>query len=316
MDIEVLIAAVFKRTPIWDKRHKLHSNRNSVDRYWKEISNEIIEDEAKVRKKWKYLRDQFSVELGKLPVRRSGDAAEDDLQSKWPYFSQLLFLKDIVKPRASSGNLSSGRKSTQQTYEYDASQASTGGDRLDEDEDDNQTTQDSNQDEIVSENIEEGGTENNEENGTENVKKDSVHNNLTSPASTSTVTPVTKRRRTLNDTFNASVLEIEKRKLEYLEAKSKRNKDQEDEHLLFFKSLLPHVRKIPQSRILSFRCRVQELVNQSAYNETAICTQPSTSSSPFSCSNSSGYGVPNQNIPPSDDNTTAYNFSLTDYTDL
>lgn len=89
--------------------------------------------------------------------------------------------------------------------------------------------------------------------------------------------------RTLNETFTGSVLDIEKRKLEYLQAKSKRNKDQEEEHLLFSKRLLPHVRKILQSRILSFRCRVQEFVNQSAYYERAICMQPSTSSA-FTCS--------------------------------
>lgn len=44
MDKDLLIAAVFEKTPIWDKRHKLHSNRNVVDKYWKEISVEMKED--------------------------------------------------------------------------------------------------------------------------------------------------------------------------------------------------------------------------------------------------------------------------------
>lgn len=44
MDIDVLIAAVFKRTPISDKRHKLHSNQNAVDRYCKEIRKEMNYD--------------------------------------------------------------------------------------------------------------------------------------------------------------------------------------------------------------------------------------------------------------------------------
>ena len=58
-----------------------------------------------LRKKWKYLRDQFSVEFGKIKPPRSGDPAGESYESKWPHYRSLLFLKDIVKPRASSSNL-------------------------------------------------------------------------------------------------------------------------------------------------------------------------------------------------------------------
>jgi len=58
-----------------------------------------------LRKKWKYLRDQFAVELGKIPPSRSGDAEDSASTSKWPDFQSLLFLKDIVRPRFSTGNL-------------------------------------------------------------------------------------------------------------------------------------------------------------------------------------------------------------------
>ncbi|XP_050315311.1 uncharacterized protein LOC126749663 [Anthonomus grandis grandis] len=105
MDIEILIASVYKKCPIWDKKSKLHSNRNVVDKCWKEIAEEMKEDENKLRKKWKYIRDQFSVELGKFPPPRSGDAANDTPTSKWPYFKLLLFLKDTVMPRKLKGNL-------------------------------------------------------------------------------------------------------------------------------------------------------------------------------------------------------------------
>ena len=58
------------------------------------------------------MRNQFSVELGKCLPPRSGDAAEDRNISKWPYFFQLSFLRDTVKPRASNGNLFRNEKLT------------------------------------------------------------------------------------------------------------------------------------------------------------------------------------------------------------
>ena len=57
-----------------------------------------------LKKKWKYLRDQFAVEFGKVQPLRSGQAAHAET-SKWQHFAALMFLKDIVKPRMSSGNL-------------------------------------------------------------------------------------------------------------------------------------------------------------------------------------------------------------------
>ena len=61
-----------------------------------------------LRKKWKYLRDQFSVEIGKIKPPRSGDPGGESCEPKWPHY-RSLFLKDIVKPRASSSNLKSDR---------------------------------------------------------------------------------------------------------------------------------------------------------------------------------------------------------------
>nr|CAI5851851.1 unnamed protein product [Callosobruchus analis] len=105
--------------------------------------------------------------------------------------------------------------------------------------------------------------------------------------STFNITPVTARKkRRLHDSFNASVLEIENKKLEYLESKRlKPNKEPEDEHLLFFKSLLPHVRKIPESRILFFRTVIQNVVQEYCYQNTdLLLSRPSTATSSYSSS--------------------------------
>ncbi|CAH0401932.1 unnamed protein product [Chilo suppressalis] len=108
VDNEVLIALVFDKELLWDKRNKFHSNRNVTNKCWKEICLEMKQDENKIRKRWRYLRDQFAVELGKIPPSRSGDEATT-VCPKWPYLKPLLFLKSVVKARASTGNLTRRR---------------------------------------------------------------------------------------------------------------------------------------------------------------------------------------------------------------
>ena len=41
MDVELLIAKVYERQPVWNKWNKHHGNRNVVDRLWAEISQEL-----------------------------------------------------------------------------------------------------------------------------------------------------------------------------------------------------------------------------------------------------------------------------------
>ena len=41
MDIEQLISKIFEKSPLWDKKNKLHAKRNVVDKLWGEISKEL-----------------------------------------------------------------------------------------------------------------------------------------------------------------------------------------------------------------------------------------------------------------------------------
>lgn len=59
------------------------------------------------------------------------------------------------------------------------------------------------------------------------------------------------------------MLDKERQKLEYLE--NKRSQNEDDNNLLFLKSLLPHIRKIPQERLLSFRNDFQKQVDDYTY---------------------------------------------------
>jgi hypothetical protein len=59
--------------------------------------------EDKLRKKWKYFRDQFGIEVSKLKRPWSGDEGGKTQTSKWQYFKSLYFLRDIIKSRPTSG---------------------------------------------------------------------------------------------------------------------------------------------------------------------------------------------------------------------
>lgn len=56
------------------------------------------------------MRDQFVIEHGKIRVPRSGDGASTSYEPKWPYYKSLLFLKDIIKARKSSGKLTKWKR--------------------------------------------------------------------------------------------------------------------------------------------------------------------------------------------------------------
>lgn len=112
--------------------------------------------------------------------------------------------------------------------------------------------------------------------------------------------PAIKRKRDSNS-FNEEMIEIEHQKLRYLQEKANKRQREvdEDDHSSFFKSLLPHVRKIPPNKILSFRGRIQQIVDEYAYGQSALYVptpliSPSgsaySSSSLYSASAPSTYG--------------------------
>ena len=60
---------------------------------------------AVLRNKWKNLRDSFNVEFGKIKPPLSSDHRGESYEPKCLPYRSLLFLKDKVKPRASSRNI-------------------------------------------------------------------------------------------------------------------------------------------------------------------------------------------------------------------
>lgn len=196
--------------------------------------------ENTARKKWKYLRDQFAVELGKIPPLRSGDCGDSGTMSKWPYFRALMFLKDIVTARQSSGNLCTIASTTIEPGETSVPASET------------QSTS------------EQGGNVELETEGCTETFGDGTSGTSSITLPTTSTTPAGKRKRVSTENFNECILNLEKQKVQYLQEKAARQHDDED--LQFFKSLLPHVRRIPDVHKLSFRNKVQELVQTFAYH--------------------------------------------------
>lgn len=203
-----------------------------------------------IRKKWKYLRDQFTVELGKITPSRSGDPAGATYEPKWPHFKSLLFLKDVVKPRQSTSNLTCARKVILQTCNDDTAHTEEGEEGLDNVGfiENNENEQESNEDMFES-----------------TIVADPAEHVDSGEMSSSTQTFGRKRKRNEgNAKYNETIIEIEKKKVQFLEA-ALTNRGEESEDMFFFRSLLPHVSNIPVNMKLRFRNRIQEVVEEFAY---------------------------------------------------
>nr|CAI5829817.1 unnamed protein product [Callosobruchus analis] len=88
-------------------KHKHYHNRLLVDREWTRIAADLQETKEVVKNKWKNLRDRFKKELNKIPKYRSGDDGENASQynSTWSHFESMLFLRHILTPKATEGNI-------------------------------------------------------------------------------------------------------------------------------------------------------------------------------------------------------------------
>ncbi|XP_039968384.1 uncharacterized protein LOC120780174 [Bactrocera tryoni] len=100
MNVEELISEVFSRPALWDQKNKCYHNRVLVEKLWMSVASEMkipsklhcwhrqylatqskksvynynTWNQGRLKKKWKYLRDQFRCEVRKIPTPKSGDA--------------------------------------------------------------------------------------------------------------------------------------------------------------------------------------------------------------------------------------------------
>ena len=75
--------------------------------------------------------------------------------------------------------------------------------------------------------------------------------------------PRKRKRNGINAKYNETIIATEKQKAKFLEEAIK-NRQPENEDLLFFRSLLPHVNNKPANMKLRFRNRIQQVVDEFA----------------------------------------------------
>lgn len=183
-----------------------------------------------VKGKWRNLRDNFRRELSKLQTSRSGDAGGNSKKPKWAYFENMLFLRETLTARPSSGNI---------TISEDDGEAN---DNPDKDCDDNIQNESHDTDE---------GSEKNE----------GINENDTFRTPASEIL-INKHRKSLNknktkkENIHEQLLRIEQKKLETFTSLSANSGDS-DYHFLM--SLLPIMKQLPPLKNMQMRLNIQQL---------------------------------------------------------
>lgn len=214
-----------------------------------------------LRKKWKNLRDYFGTEYSKRPVSRSGDSADcQSWTSKWQYFNQMLFLKDIVAPRKCSGSLGNlvhtvnevATESEDSVHSFKVLGSTSP---------------------VSSVNSEHTSINLNANNEADDNIQDATSPTLTQMETSLCPTPPPnsrgKKRKVefcakTNSSQYDKLIDLEQQKLKLLTERYQSQDDNNDD-LLFFKSLIPYVQNIPVERKMAFRSRVQMLVDEFTY---------------------------------------------------
>lgn len=171
-----------------------------------------------------------------------------DYTSQWKYFKSLLFLKDQFTPRKGGGNLIEDAQET--ILEESTTNLSQDGRGNDYDSQNSMSM--------------EGQT------------IESARDILSSRPSTSP-DKKSQKKRSNQHSLGDALLQVEKDKLQYLKEK-RAKREEDDEDLNFFKSLLPHVTKFSAYDKMEYRIRVmkitQELLNPTRSTASASSDYP------------------------------------------
>nr|CAI5856881.1 unnamed protein product [Callosobruchus analis] len=105
--MEALISEAQRRNILWNKKNPRYKDRLFVDKEWNAVAHSTGFSKEEAKRKWRNLRDQFAKELKKVREPRSGDPTDEDghYTGRWQYFASLQFLKGIVAPRSTEGNV-------------------------------------------------------------------------------------------------------------------------------------------------------------------------------------------------------------------
>lgn len=189
-----------------------------------------------VKTKWRNLRDTFRVILAKCKGAPSGSSGDLCVQPTWPYYQQMLFLKDHMQHRPSSGSL---QKSTKVSISAARSHANSEvADMLDIE------ILDSSDFDIPFSSF---GSQEDIESSTNEV-----------------FSPVPKKKNKKTH-WTDQIVEIEQNKLEIFKERANAENEENDEDWHFFKSMMPHMKAIAPKEKLSCFIKIQQIIEQFAY---------------------------------------------------
>ncbi|GFN92826.1 transcription factor adf-1 [Plakobranchus ocellatus] len=272
VSVNALIDSVRKRPAIWDRSNEFYSRRQTADTCWRDISKELNYDEFQLRKKWKYLRDNFSVEYGKT---LSEGPHGGRFVSRWHYYSSLTFLKSNVTPRSS---VQTGAQKYQTKRQEQLLMR-----RLEQElEVDHSSREDSK--ETIPDICTSGSSlgtsgptselreaERDEDLSDVGSRENQETDRLNHPNTETSLAGKGKKRKPNEGVhFYKDMLDPPDKKTRWVpgmpSSRTHPTASEADDHdIMFFKSLLPHVRLIAQHLKLRFQIKVQELVQEFAY---------------------------------------------------
>lgn len=223
------------------------------------------------RKAWENLRDTFRRKLKTDTETKSGQGRSEIV--KWPFFNTMMFLKDVMIPRESSGNL----PLTYDENELSPSNLSNATLEDVDEENSNDTEADIN---CSIREPEASGSE-----FTSFAKpqsKQQPSNSLKRKKKNDNDTILSKKQK--QNSYDSQVLEIERRKINLMEKRFSRptNTHQDDQDYAFFMSLLPSVKQLNQIEKMRLRMKIMNDVTDALEAHQFVKEVNSSIDSPLS----------------------------------
>ncbi|XP_030764700.1 uncharacterized protein LOC115888949 [Sitophilus oryzae] len=263
---EQIISAVYKNPTIWNPRHRDHKNKTVLSALWKEISDTLESDVETVKRKWKGLKDYYRAEMKRNAKPPSDEEGGTSKTSVWPYFKLMAFLNDTMRTRERGTTLKEINITDSYThFLVDSKTNSNSMDQIsikeegDQDEPDNSET-DQYEGEIYDESQYKEPNRSNPQSESAFAYVEYV--DIPSTSNTKLNEEITEKKRKLStDNYRQKLVETESKKTKLHEKDG-----DEDDDLLFFKSLIPDFKLLPRTSKMSLRIKYQQLLYEETIN--------------------------------------------------
>ncbi|KAL4135497.1 hypothetical protein QTP88_007103 [Uroleucon formosanum] len=258
--MELLISEVQKHSFLWNKWDKKYRDRYTTEKAWNDIAIKLKLDKEDIKKKWRSLRDTFLKEKRKIVKHRSGDAQDcvEEYNGKWAHYSLMLFLNDTTTPRTTESNISDTFPTENSVHDDNLFERNVDyeipdtRDTIDADPEYNITLNNNSCVPSSPKSVKSILNSGQDVSDTEIV--------VDSPAKVAN--PTKKMKKTYGNSFEDQLLELEREKNNKISAllKNQLDNSENDEDMYFFKSLLPHFKKINSIQKLRMRNQFQAII--------------------------------------------------------